>query len=136
MNVLGVSGLYAGQKWLESQGISNIHKREMELWKTLKQGLQSIDGVTTYCADGSGERNAVLSFNVKGWEASDVGTILDVDHHIACRTGLQCAPMVHQQIGTDKIHGTVRFSLGPFNTEDHVQKAIDAVTEIASMKRA
>ena len=64
-----------------------------------------------------------------------MGTMLDVDYNIACRTGLQCAPLVHKQLGTDKIHGTVRFSIGPFNTDEHIEKAIEAVKEIATIRR-
>ncbi|MCD4675089.1 MAG: aminotransferase class V-fold PLP-dependent enzyme [Desulfobacula sp.] len=60
------------------------------------------------------------------------GQILDGDYDIACRTGLQCAPLVHEQLGTDKIHGTVRMGFGPFNTEAHVNKTIDAIEKIAS----
>jgi cysteine desulfurase/selenocysteine lyase len=75
----------------------------------LRKGLQQIDGVITYCAYSIENHNAVLSFNIEGWEAADVGTMLDVDYNIACRTGLQCAPLVHEQLGTDKIHGTIRF---------------------------
>jgi cysteine desulfurase/selenocysteine lyase len=63
-----------------------------------------------------------------------VGTMLDVDFGIACRTGLHCAPLVHEQIGTDKIHGAVRFGIGPFNTEEHIQAAIQAVGKIAAFK--
>ncbi|MDT8402304.1 MAG: hypothetical protein RQ743_11470 [Bacteroidales bacterium] len=37
--------------------------------------------------------------------------------------------------GMDKIHGSVRFSIRPFNTEDHIQAAIGAVKEIASIKK-
>lgn len=92
--------------------------------------------MTLYCADSAADHLAVLSFNVEGWEAADVGTMLDVDYDIACRTGLQCAPLVHVQLGTDKIHGTVRLSIGPFNTEDHIDSAIHAVEEIAATKRA
>jgi len=77
----------------------------------------------------------VLSLNIHGFEAGDVGTMLDVDHGIAVRTGLQCAPQVHVQLGTDKIHGTVRFSVGPFNTEKDIDRAIAAVGEIAAIKR-
>jgi len=61
--------------------------------------------------------------------------MLDVDYNIASRTGLQCAPLVHQGIGTDQIHGTVRLSLGPFNTELHIDTAIQAITEIAAIRR-
>ena len=34
--------------------------------------------------------------------------------------------------GTTERHGAVRFSVGPFNTVDHVSTAIDAVKEIAT----
>ncbi len=135
LNIVGVAGLHAGQKWIAKEGLENIHKREIALWVKLRNGLNGIDKVTTYCAESTENRNAVLCFNIAGWEAGDVGTILDVDYNIACRTGLHCAPLVHAQLGTDKIHGTVRFSLGPFNTEEHVDSAIQAVKEIASIKR-
>lgn len=135
LNVMGVAGLHAGQKWIAKQGLEAMHAREMALWQKLRDGLAAIDKVTLYCADSAENHNAVLSFNVDGWEAGDVGTMLDVDYQIACRTGLQCAPLVHRQLGTEEMHGTVRFSLGPFNTEEHIDKAIEAVTEIAAIKR-
>ena len=116
--------------------MESIHEREMNLWRTLRDGLRAIDGVILYCADdvpGKG-RISVLSFNVDGLEAADTGTMLDVDHNIACRTGLHCTPMVHEHLGTDQIHGAVRFGIGPFNTEADIDAAITAVGEIAEMK--
>jgi len=135
LNIVGVAGLHAGQKWIQKEGLENIHKRELDLWDRLRLGLQEIDGVITYCADSRDNQNAVLSFNIQGWEAADVGTMLDVDYNIACRTGLHCAPLVHEQLGTNTIHGTVRLSMGPFNTEEHIDAAIEAVKEIAVIKR-
>lgn len=135
VNIIGVAGLNAGLKWIEGQGIDEIHAREMRLWDRLRTALEEIPGVTTYCADGPEDHIAVLSFNVAGLEAADVGTMLDVDYNIACRTGLQCAPLVHEQMGTDKIKGTVRASVGPFNTDAHIDKAIEAVTEIAAVRK-
>jgi selenocysteine lyase/cysteine desulfurase len=73
--------------------------------------------------------------NIDKFDSGDVGTMLDVDYNIACRTGLQCAPMVHEGIGTINIHGTVRLSIGPFNTEAHIDAAIDALKDIASIPR-
>ncbi len=134
-NIVGIAGLYAGQKWLREKGIEKIHEQEISLWDKLRKELQNIDKVTTYCADSRDNHISVLSFNIKGIEASEVGTMLDVDHNIACRTGLQCAPLVHEQLGTDKIHGTVRFGIGPFNTEQHIDAAIAAVKEIASLSK-
>jgi len=134
MNLVGIPGLYAGQLWIKEKGMENIHNQEIALWEKLRFGIQDIPGVTTYCADSPEDHIAVLSFNVKGFEAGDVGTMLDVDYNIATRTGLHCAPLVHTQMGTEEIHGTVRFGIGPFNTEDHINKAIEAVAEIASLR--
>ncbi|MDR1792166.1 MAG: aminotransferase class V-fold PLP-dependent enzyme [Bacteroidales bacterium] len=133
-NMLGIAGLYAGIKWLNEKGIQNIHSQEISLWDKLRIGLQSIPRVITYCADSVENQNPVLSFNIEGMEAADVGMMLDVDYDITCRTGLQCAPKVHQWLGTEKIHGTVRFSIGAFNTENEINTAIEAVREIAAIK--
>lgn len=135
LNLVGVAGLKAGVSWVMQQGIANLHNREIALWDRLRKGIRQIDNVITYCADGPENQNAVLSFNIKGFESGDVGTMLDVDYNIACRTGLQCAPLVHEVLGTDKIHGTVRLSIGAFNTEEHVDAAINAVAEIASIRK-
>ena len=135
LNLLGVGGLYAGVKWITQEGIMNIHKREMDLWDKLVNAVKQIDGVTTYCANGRENQNPVLSFNIEGFEAGDVGTMLDVDYNIAVRTGLQCAPLVHQQIGTFDKHGTVRMSIGAFTTEEEIDIAIDAIREISSLRK-
>jgi len=134
LNLVGVAGLHAGVKWITEQGIDNLHRREMALWSKLKEGIEKNSTVTTYCAQTSTNHNPVLSFNIKGFEAGDVGTMLDVDYNIACRTGLQCAPLVHRHMGTEKMHGTVRFSIGPFTSEEHVDAAIEAVADIASIR--
>ncbi len=134
MNILGVAGLYAGVKWVLNNGIRNIHDAEMKLWKKLRDRLRMIEGVTVYCATSEEDQNPVLSFNIEGFNGGDVGTILDVDYDIACRTGLQCAPKVHEILGTIDLHGTVRLSLGPFNTMEDIDTAITAVEEIAALK--
>jgi len=134
LNLVGVAGLNAGIKWVLGQGIKNLHNQEIKLWNKLRLGLQNIENVTTYCAESTENQNAVLSFNIKGFEAGDVGMMLDVDYNIASRTGLQCAPKVHEGIGTKDMHGTCRLSVGPFNTESDIDAAITAVKEIASIR--
>jgi cysteine desulfurase / selenocysteine lyase len=133
-NLPGIAGLNAGVKWLLARGMENTFRHEMALWSRLRDGLRAIDGVVLYCQDNEENHISVLLFNVVGMEALDVGTILDVDYDIASRTGLHCAPMVHEHLGTDAIHGAVRFGIGPFNTEAHVDAAIRAVTDIAAMQ--
>jgi cysteine desulfurase family protein len=134
MNLLGVAGLHAGVKWVMEKGVENIHAQEMRLWEKLRLGIKDVPGVTLYCAESVENHNPVMSININGFEAGDVGTMLDVDHDIACRTGLQCAPKVHVGIGTIDIHGTVRLSIGAFNTEADIDAAITAVKEIAALK--
>jgi cysteine desulfurase family protein len=128
-NVLGIAGLNAGAKWVINKGLSTIHEHEMHLAQMLSDGLAAIPGVTLYCQDDLTNHIAVLTFNVDGMEASNVGTMIDVDHNIACRTGLHCAPLVHEQLGTAEIHGSVRFGIGPFNTKAHIEAAIEAVQD-------
>ncbi len=135
LNLVGVAGLNAGIKWILEKGIENLHRQEMALWDKLRLALQNMDGVVTYCAVNTDNQNPVLSFNIQGFEAGDVGTMLDVDYDIACRTGLQCAPKVHERLRTIDIHGTVRLSLGPFNTEKDIDTAIDAIKDIVSIAR-
>lgn len=135
LNLVGVAGLHAGLKWVMEQGVENIHQKEMILWNRLKDGIKENEKVTIYCANDDKDQNPVLSINLQGFDSGDVGTLMDVDYDIACRTGLQCAPLVHVGLGTDTIHGTVRLSVGPFNTESDIDAAIEAITEISEIRR-
>lgn len=133
-NLLGIAGLHAGVEWVSERGLDTIHRAEMALMTSLRDGLREIDGVTLYCQDELDDHIAVLAFNVRGYEAADVGTLLDVDYEVACRTGLQCAPRLHEQLGTADLHGAVRLSVGPFNTADHIATVVEAVREIAAAR--
>ncbi len=133
-NMVGVASLWAGQEWMDNRGLENIYAHEMKLAKKLVAGFKEIEGVTIYCCDSMENHLATVTMNVDGYEAGDVGIMLDVEFNIATRTGLHCAPLVHKQLDLVKIHGAVRFAIGPFNTEAHIDKAIEGITEIA--KRA
>ncbi len=135
LNVLGVAGLQAGLKWLEKKGLNNVHKQEMKLTAMLRDGLKNVDGVTLYCQDDLIDHISIFLFNIDGLEALNTATILDGDYNIACRSGLHCAPLAHEQLGTDKIRGAVRFGVGPFNTEKQIRTALKAVREIAKSRK-
>jgi selenocysteine lyase/cysteine desulfurase len=135
LNTMGVAGLHAGLKWIEEKGLDTLHDEEMRLMAMLRDGLKDVAGVTLYCQEDLTDHISVFLFNVDGLEALNTGTILDVDYNIASRTGLHCAPLVHEQIGTAEIHGAVRFGIGPFNTEEHIATAIQAVKEIAESRQ-
>jgi len=129
LNLAGIAGLSAGLDWIEETGLDCIHAHEIKLLGMLQDGFSQIDGVTMYGTTSLDRRVATMSVTLEGYDASDIGTILDVDFNILTRTGLHCAPLIHEHHGTTP-RGTVRFSVGPFNTEDHIEAAIAAVSDI------
>jgi cysteine desulfurase family protein len=134
-NVLGIIGLHEAQRYIAERGMDEIHRHEMELFSTLQQALDELDEVTLHGTKQLSDRLPVLSFTVEGWDPADVGILLDGDHNVACRTGLQCAPLIHDQMGTSP-RGTVRLSVGPMNTAADVEAAIHGVRAIAAAGRA
>lgn len=133
LNILGIAGLSAGVDWITEHGLEVIQEREDALAAMLAQGLREIRGVTVYFPADGQPRVPTLSITVKGWDPSDVGTLLDVDYNILTRTGLQCAPKVHEHLGTAP-RGTLRFSVGPLNTQEDILVAVKAVGEIAAIR--
>ncbi len=134
-NMMGIAGLFNGVDFIEDRGgVEAIHEREMKLAHILWEGMRDIDGVTLYCAESLENHTPVLSFNIEGFDPAQGGTRLDVDFSVACRTGLHCAPLVHESIGTSP-EGAIRFSLGPFTVEEDVLAAVAAVRELAAEKR-
>ena len=134
VNVQGVAGLHAGLQWILDKGVSTIHNQEMALTHRLRDGLAAIEGVKLYCQEDLRDHIAVLSFNIVGLQALDTSTMLDGEFNIACRSGLHCAPLVHEHLGTDKIGGSVRLSIGPFTTDAHIEKVIEAVSQIVDFQ--
>jgi cysteine desulfurase family protein len=136
LNTMGIAGLLAGQRWIRSRGgVSAIYEEEMVHARRLRDGLAEIEGVTLYCADMSRDHLPVFVFNIDGLPADQVGQLLDVEHNVITRTGLHCAPRVHEGIGTAEADGTVRFSVGAFTTDDDVDRAIAAVEDVAAYAR-
>jgi len=137
VNTMGVSGLLAAQRWISGRGgVEAIFEHEMRHARRLRDGLAEIDGVRLYCADLEHAHLPVFVFNIDGLPADQAGTFLDVEHDIITRTGLHCAPQVHEGIGTFDEHGTVRFSPGVFTTDEEVERAIEAVAIVAEYGRS
>ncbi len=136
LNTMGIAGLLAAQRWIEERGgVAAIFDHEMRHARRLHDGLAAIDGVRMYCADMNRDHLPVLVFNVDGLNAELVGQLLDVEHDVITRTGLHCAPMVHEGLGTAEIDGTVRFAPGIFTTDEEIEHAIAAVADVAEYAR-
>ena len=112
-----------------------IYEHEIRHAKRLHEGLSGIDGVKLYCADLDHDHLPVFVFNIDGLPADQTGTFLDVEHEVITRTGLHCAPQVHEGIGTFEIDGAVRFSPGVFTTDEEIERAIEAVAATAEIGR-
>ena len=93
--------------------------------------LQAMDGVTVYGPRGNRPRVATLAFNVEGLPATQVGEMLDADHHVCVRAGLHCAPLVHEDQGTAGILGAVRIAPGFFTDDEDLEHALGAIAELA-----
>lgn len=130
LNLLGIIGLGLALDHLEAQGIKRLHRREMSLIQRLRDGLIGLPGLAVHSPPPGDADIPVLTCSLENIGADDVGAILDADYGIAVRTGLHCAPLVHQDLGT-AAEGGVRFSLGIFTTAAEIDAAVDAMREIA-----
>jgi cysteine desulfurase family protein len=135
-NAMGIVGLRRGLAIIdELGGCAAMWAREMELAHWLSRALAETEGVTVYCAAGSiDNRTPVVAFNIDGMDPEQAGTRLDVDFDVACRTGLHCAPLVHESLGTAPA-GSVRFSIGPFTTRADIEAGAEAVRALAEEVR-
>jgi cysteine desulfurase/selenocysteine lyase len=130
-NMLGIMGLSRGLDLVAEQGgVAAVHAREMELARVLWEALRETQGVTTYCADSLSRRMAVFAFNFDGMDPEQAGARLDVDFDVACRTGLHCAPLVHESIGTAPA-GSLRISIGPTTALEDVEAGAAAIRALA-----
>jgi cysteine desulfurase family protein len=132
-NGVGIAGLLAGIQFVLKKGTEHIRKHESDLIEKLITGLKEIPQVKLYGSENKKERMATLSFNIAQLSPSDVSFYLEKKFGILCRPGLHCAPSAHKTIGTFP-EGTVRFSLSYFNTEEEVDRAIQAVNSITKEK--
>lgn len=131
-NAPGIAGLLAGVRFVEKTGMTAIREKEKRLLMQLMAGMQKIAdaypraGVCIYCA-GEGP---VLSFTMRHLAPQDIGYVLAHGYGITVRTGLHCAPLMHEALHTLP-QGTVRVSLSWFNTEEEIATFLKAAEEIA-----
>lgn len=123
-NSTSFEGLAHALAWSREHPVDRAHQ-EGQL-ERLVEGLRSA-GARVVPWDGP--HTPVLSFVLDNVPVEDVGEMLQLSFGIVCRTGLHCAPLIHEQLGFAE--GTVRFSLSRFTTDEEVDKAIEAVHLIA-----
>ena len=140
MNLPGIVGLNAGLTWIKEKGIENIASHELRLTQRFIDGLLPLEekGLVRICGlrkcfadDGTPVRTGVVSIQTLTVDCADAAFRLDFEFGLETRVGLHCAPNAHKTLNTFPT-GTIRFSFGIFNTDEDVDAAINAITEIVS----
>lgn len=128
-NIISIASMDKAIDWLNEIGISSIATHKDRMIRELIEGLKD-SKVEMYLPGDLKNHTSVVSFNIPEYEPSEVGIILDQDFDIAVRTGFHCAPLIHKLIGTETKKGTVRVSVGYFNTDDDIYQFVAAVKDI------
>jgi cysteine desulfurase / selenocysteine lyase len=117
-NLPGLAGLAEGIDFISGMGIDQIREHELTLASFLENELSGIRGVRVLIPEVRG--TGTISFVVDGMNPADIGFVLDEAFDIAVRTGLHCAPLAHQTLGTFPA-GTVRVSPGYSTTREEIE---------------
>ena len=76
-------------------------------------------------------RVGVFSLDFPGKDNAEIAARLEEEFGILTRCGLHCAPSAHRTLGTFP-RGTVRLSLGWFNTEADIDRALRAIKAVSA----
>ena len=125
-NYPGIASLCAGIRFITSTGQEAIGKKNTDLTHCFIRELKGIRGITLY---NENPDLPVVSFNIAGINNHEAGFILARAYTIITRTGLHCAPLLHERIDGGK--GCIRVSFSYFNTYDECRAAAVAVREVA-----
>jgi len=131
-NMVGIAGLHAALEFLETTPPAEIHQLEMALTESLLTGLAEIPGVQIAGPTGRSGRVGVVSVTTRGLDPQEAATLLDATAGIQVRSGLHCAPRIHENLGTIDSGGTLRLSVGALNTQGDIRTAVKALEELTA----
>jgi len=132
VNLPAIAGLAAGIDFIRAAGMHSILERELSLASMLEEEMAGFSGIRLFRPDVRG--TGVVSFTVEGINPGDVGDLLDRAFDIAVRTGLHCAPLAHETIGSLP-EGTVRVSVGYSTTAADVEYFLKSLRSMLSRRR-
>ena len=131
-NAIGLAGLLAGVRWLRSEGLAKLVDHERALVSTFIGAVSGIDGLRYLGPQGVKDRIGVFSLVLAGCEPQELSAMLETGFGVLTRSGIHCAPWMHDAAGTIGGGGATRLSFGPFVTKQDVRFAADALAQIAS----
>mgnify|MGYP000922544363 CR=1 FL=1 len=127
-NILAIKGLNSSLSWIFETGRENIEIKVRMLSNRLSECLNEFKQIIVYEEKRQKNQISVIACNFKGYDADSIGTVLD-EYGVAVRTGLHCAPNAHKLFNTLP-NGTVRFSVGYFNTEQDINDLYEILQNI------
>jgi len=126
-HIAGVIGLGKAIDYLETLGMEEIRRHEVELVDYALRRLGDVPGVTIFGPPDPKARGGVVSFELEGVHPHDIGQVLD-SYGIAVRTGHHCAQPVMAALD---VPATARASFYLYNTTDEVDALVDGVRQTA-----
>ena len=128
-NICGGIAFGAAIDYMNSIGFEAIATYEHELLEYATKKLNTIEGMQIYGPKTN--KTSVISFNIQGVHAYDLGTIVD-KLGIAIRTGQHCAQPIMDFF---KVSGTARASFCFYNTKKEIDTFVEGVKKAAMMLR-
>lgn len=129
LNNVGISGLLAGTRFVNSKGISNIYKHENRLMQYVYKELSKNQNVTLYTPSFNDFLLApILSFNYKDYPSEKTSSLL-AEKNIATRAGFHCSKLAHTAFGTQN-RGTVRISPSVFTKYSECENFINILKKL------
>ncbi len=130
-NLPGIYGWEAALEYLEGITVEAVAAHDRALTARLLGGLREIPGVVLIGPDSVENRVGVFSLDFPGKDNAEIAARLEEGFGILTRCGLHCAPSAHRTLGTFP-RGTVRLSLGWFNTEADIDRALRAIKAVSA----
>jgi cysteine desulfurase/selenocysteine lyase len=127
-NIAGGIGLGAAVDYITVIGMEHIRSHEDRLTARLISGLQKVRGVHVYAPEDPATRIGVVSYTVDGFHPHEVAQHLDESADILVRSGHHCCQPLMERLGL--YDGTVRASLGLYNTEDEIDMLVATLEEL------
>lgn len=130
LNIAGIAGLNAALGWIQEQTIERLKGIESANRQRLIDLLEEYEFIKIIGNNPECNYVGIVSCLIDGISSDSAGSIFD-QQGIALRTGLHCAPLAHQFLGTYPA-GTIRFSVSCFTTEkdfEDLREALDYIEE-------
>ena len=131
LNAPAIAGLAAGLQFLKTKEAEESKANLIRCSELLLGGLRSIEGLTLQLPDSIDHRIGIFSVSLEGLDPHEAANLLDLAGQVQVRSGLHCAPLLHQQMGTYDRGGTIRFSVGRFTTPRQVERAVEVLREVS-----